>query len=48
MPEVKGIFEQIRLITRRSVPFWKSLCHFACLCGQDRDMRLMDKATSRF
>ena len=47
-PELTGIYDQVKLITRQKVPYWKSLCYFASLCGQDREMRLMKKVTERF
>ena len=47
-PELTSIYEQVKLITRQKVPYWKSLCYFASLCGQDREMRLMKKVTERF
>ena len=47
-PDLTGIYEQVKLFTRQKVPYWKSLCYFASLCGQDREMRLMKKVTERF
>ena len=47
-PELTSIYQQVKLITRQKVPCWKSLCYFASLCGQDREMRLMKKVTERF
>jgi len=47
-PELTSIYQQVKLITRQKVPYWKSLCYFASLCGQDREMRLMKKVTERF
>ena len=32
-PELTGIYQQVKLITRQKVPYWKSLCYFANLCG---------------
>ena len=46
--DIMSIFKQVRMITRQKVPFWKSLCNFSSLCSHDREIRLMNKVTSRF